>query len=117
VVLVTVRGAWGGDEVSGVWGRGRFPFARVGGGEEGDAAFEFADRVEVFVEFELIVAAETGAEGSGVIEDEVEEGAAVGGALEVCGGGGAAGVEDPEETLEGELGVDFAGDGLGGRAP
>src|SRR5207248_67268 len=51
----------------------RFPIARIWGGGEVDTPFDRMHRFEVFIEFELIVAAEFLAQIFGIFECEIQQ--------------------------------------------
>ena len=82
------------------------------GFDGGDAAFDGADGVEVFVEFVLIAAGEVFAEIASAAEDEVEHLAVEWGGF----GGLALGGRFAEEPVEDVARVGFGGDWLGGGA-
>ena len=75
----------------------------------GDPLLDGADRVEVLVELAAVVLADPIPQGAGVVGDEVED-------APVVDAGAAAGL-GAEEAVEGELGVDLAGDGRGRARP
>ncbi len=89
----------------------------VGGGLGGcgEAAFDFADAVEVFVELAAVGRAEAVAEATSVFANVVEDGLAVSAAL--GGGVGVGWIDVAEEAVENEAGVDFLGEGSGFGAP
>jgi len=70
-----------------------------------DALFDFANGVEVFVEFLLIAATDGAAEGAGIFEDSIKDAA--------IGAGGFV----AEESIEGEGGEDFQRGWRGRGAP
>jgi hypothetical protein len=50
-----------------------FPACRSGFGGEFDATFDGTDSIEVFVEFELVIAAKSAAKVTGVLKNKIEQ--------------------------------------------
>ena len=80
------------------------------GGFVFNAAFDFADAFEVLLELVLVLDAEGSLEGVGVVDDDVDDGLVIGLAFAVF-------VGVAEESVEGALRVDFAGEGNVGLLP